>query len=371
MIIDKWNRDCSKLTVSGIRANIPQRLFVKDMRRFLLQVLRSVILCIGGIILGINFIPMELTIFNFFIWTIFAIVQGTLMIGVWVLGHECGHQAFSDKYYWNDLLGYILHTILLVPYFSWQHSHAVHHRRTNHIDMGETHVPKKDKSDKSDKSDKQHINIASRIYNLVYFFIRLFFGWYMYLLIGTTGGPARGFTSHFLVPNELFSIKRPLLLAKVLISNLGLFGVGYLLYLLSNTYGGLTIFVLYIYPYLISNMWLVFYTLMQHTDKKVLHYGGDKWNWLKGALLTIDRPYHPIINWLHYDIGHTHVCHHLFHELPSYHSVEATIYIRSYLKDIGMDDLYNYNDRNLLDEINDVAEKCNYVHEVYEDVWSF
>ena len=44
---------------------------------------------------------------------------------------------------WRPLrrAGYALHTLLLVPYFSWQRSHAVHHQHTNHITKGETHVP--------------------------------------------------------------------------------------------------------------------------------------------------------------------------------------------------------------------------------------
>jgi fatty acid desaturase len=33
----------------------------------------------------------------------------------------------------QDTVGYILHSLLLVPYFSWQRSHAVHHSKTNHL----------------------------------------------------------------------------------------------------------------------------------------------------------------------------------------------------------------------------------------------
>lgn len=53
------------------------------------------------------------------IWVLYACVNGTIATGLWVLGHECGHKAFSNSDLKNDLLGYILHTPLLVPYFSW------------------------------------------------------------------------------------------------------------------------------------------------------------------------------------------------------------------------------------------------------------
>lgn len=52
-------------------------------------------------------------------------------------------------------------------------------------------------------------------------------GWPVYLIFGTTGGPARGFTSHFIVPNKLFPKDK---LVKVGISNLGLMIVFFALY---------------------------------------------------------------------------------------------------------------------------------------------
>lgn len=33
--------------------------------------------------------------------------------------HECGHQAFSESQAVNDAVGLILHSCLLVPYYSW------------------------------------------------------------------------------------------------------------------------------------------------------------------------------------------------------------------------------------------------------------
>jgi len=53
-------------------------------------------------------------------------------------------------------------------------------------------------------------------------------GWPMYLLVGVTGGPARGFTSHFIVPNKLFQNR---LLFPVHISTFGLCAMFYILYL--------------------------------------------------------------------------------------------------------------------------------------------
>jgi fatty-acid desaturase len=76
-------------------------------------------------------------------WITYALITGTVAMGNWVIAHECGHGAFSRNKKLQDAVGFTLHSALLVPYFSWQRSHAVHHAHTNHIDAGETHVPEK------------------------------------------------------------------------------------------------------------------------------------------------------------------------------------------------------------------------------------
>lgn len=45
--------------------------------------------------------------------------QGAVCTGVWVIAHECGHQSFSKWQNVNDAVGLLLHTALLVPYYSW------------------------------------------------------------------------------------------------------------------------------------------------------------------------------------------------------------------------------------------------------------
>jgi omega-6 fatty acid desaturase (delta-12 desaturase) len=58
---------------------------------------------------------------------------GLTWTGIWVLAHECGHGGFVAQEWLNDTVGFIFHTVLYVPYFSWKFSHAKHHHYTNHM----------------------------------------------------------------------------------------------------------------------------------------------------------------------------------------------------------------------------------------------
>ena len=103
-------------SLQDIKNIIPKRLFVKDESRFMISAFYTVSLSLMCIKLG-SFIPLNIWFLP--VWILYAIVTGTVWTGVWVIAHECGHFAFSNKQWKNDLLGFILHTPLLVPYFSW------------------------------------------------------------------------------------------------------------------------------------------------------------------------------------------------------------------------------------------------------------
>ena len=106
-------------------------------------------------------------------------------------------------------------------------------------------------------------------------------------------------------------------------------------------------------------MWLVTYTILQHTDKKIPHYGSDTFTWLRGALSTIDRKYPYIIDEMHHHIGSTHILHHLSYSIPHYYAKQATNELK-----LVLGDKYNYDSTPFYIALYKTMNVCNYVEEV-------
>jgi hypothetical protein len=126
-------------TKKEVLAVIPAKCFEKNTALSMMYAATSVALTLSCLAIGWNFIPLQIQFLP--IWALYAAVTGTVATGCWVIAHECGHGAFSNNNLLQDAVGYVLHTALMVPYMSWQRSHAVHHAFTNHMTLGETHVP--------------------------------------------------------------------------------------------------------------------------------------------------------------------------------------------------------------------------------------
>jgi fatty acid desaturase len=75
------------------------------------------------------------------VYTLYTVIAGMIMTGIWILAHECGHGAFSPSKKVNNLVGFVLHSSLLVPYYSWKISHSHHHKATGDLQRDTVYVP--------------------------------------------------------------------------------------------------------------------------------------------------------------------------------------------------------------------------------------
>ena len=356
-------------TRAAVLSKIPEECFKKDTAKSLMYAAISTAMTVGCGLLAYAFLPLQAAWWP--AWFAYAFVNGTIATGCWVIAHECGHNAFSDNRFIQDAVGYALHSVLLVPYFSWQRSHAVHHSRTNHLTEGETHVPYVKGELKGDLNIKAKESLGEGPFAILQLVTHLVFGWPAYLLTGATGGSARGVTNHFL-PNvntgalELFpgSWKK-----KVYYSDVGVFAFIGVLAAWVATCGWAPFLALYVGPYMFVNFWLVLYTWLQHTDVDVQHLAAEQWSYIKGAFLTIDRPYGPVFDFLHHRIGSTHVAHHVECAIPHYKATEATEALKS-----NFPDYYLYDPTPIWRAMMRVASKCVAVEERGEGkdaMWTF
>ena len=276
-------------------------------------------------------IPLELSAAP--LWLLYAVVTGTVAGGCWVIAHECGHHAFHPNRRLEAAVGFVLHSLLLVPYFSWQHSHAVHHAHCNHLEGGETHVPLRAESAAGRRVMAWRRRLGPTLFGGLNLLIYLLLGWPLYLLIGVAGGEDHGWpASHLWNGGPFRHGDRPLfpqsLRRRLLLSNLGLLAMLLLLALAAVQWSAARVLCVYGLPYLVINAWLVAYTWLQHTDTDIPHFSTAQWSWAKGALQTVDRPYGPLLNLLHHGIGSTHVCHHINARIPHYNAWSATALLR-------------------------------------------
>jgi omega-6 fatty acid desaturase (delta-12 desaturase) len=47
---------------------------------------------------------------RFTLWSLYTFWTGLFATGLWVIAHECGHQAFSESKLINNTVGWILHS---------------------------------------------------------------------------------------------------------------------------------------------------------------------------------------------------------------------------------------------------------------------
>ncbi|KAG8824296.1 hypothetical protein FRC17_009134, partial [Serendipita sp. 399] len=156
--------------------------------------------------------PELKTLAYYVLWSLYGYAAGLVATGLWVIAHECGHQAFSESKLINNTMGWILHS-----------AHAKHHASTGHMTMDQVFVPKTRSELKLPpldvaRDDPLGINVSNEVMAemwealgdsplsaATYGALQLLFGWPLYLIRNATGQRSYPrFTNHFQPSSVIF-----------------------------------------------------------------------------------------------------------------------------------------------------------------------
>ncbi|TCD65363.1 hypothetical protein EIP91_002761 [Steccherinum ochraceum] len=274
-------------------------------------------------------------------WMAYWFWQSVAWAGIFTLAHEAGHDNVSQHKYLNYSVGYVLHSFLLAPHFSWRATHNAHHKYTNSMEHDENWVPRTREMlgipEHHEGTDYEELLGEAPLFILGRLVLQQILGWPAYLIDNTLGSPVYpAWTNHFSPYSPLFKPKERFLIA---MSDVGVAIMAVILYRWTQDVGSANLMKLYVIPWLLSNHWLVMLTFLHHSDPSIPHYRSGEWTWLRGGLATVDRP---LLGWagrffLH-NVSHDHVAHHLFPHIPFYNLPNVTKAIRPVLKEH-----YNYD----------------------------
>ncbi|KAI9277110.1 fatty acid desaturase-domain-containing protein [Phascolomyces articulosus] len=324
-------------SIKEIRDTIPAHCFHRDTFRSFLYLFHDLFLVF---ILGYTatyFSTASTFPLRICLWILYWIAQGIVFSGIWVLGHECGHYAFSQSKIINNLIGSLLHYPLLTPYHSLRITHGLHHKGTGHMSKEQSFLPMtrskiglppRTADPEGDGPHKMFDDTPIAV--LLEMLIGFSTGLPLFILTNAGGQlyPDSWWTSHFNPYCPIFDKHQ---FSDVIQSIIGISTMfGFLIYL-GQTLGFWTIIQFYVMPYMASNIILTVIFYLQHIHPSIPHYRENVWNFHRGAALTVDRSYGSILDHFFHHVGDTHVVHHFFSRIPHYHAIEATRYIKKAL----------------------------------------
>ena len=263
-------------TIKQVRDAIPPHCFERSALRGFAYIARDIFLLASTFYLWCNYVTPSTVpskTLRFILWAIYGFIQGLFGTGLWVIAHECGHQSFSPSKILNDTTGWVLHSALLVPYFSWKISHGKHHKSTGHMERDMVFLPKTREvyagRVRRRVEEISELTEEAPLVTALVLIGRQLIGWPMYLLQNKTGhdnherqseGRGAGKRNGLMGGVNHFDPSSPLYDAKdakyIALSDLGLGLAALALYEVAQSFGWGNLLVWYFVPYLWVNHWL-------------------------------------------------------------------------------------------------------------------
>ncbi len=300
------------VTIGTIRDLIPKECHVIDPVRSWLTVLRVVVvMAVAQALLA----QVELTSGVALFYEIPALLAawlfaGWAFTGVFVLGHDCAHMAFSERRWVNSLVGHLCLSAEFTGFHNWRIWHNYHHAKTQ-LRTEDPDWPEKmltlPEYKKAALGEKAHV--------------RLGFGTPLGLLVGFWVGMFRRTFMQTMAPQIQLArgAKRELLFSSLfMVASVGAVSYGLVHYL-----GAFALIKYYYVPSFIAAAHGAMLTYLHHTSADSLVFDKGTWTPLRGQVIsTFNVRFPRVIEALWLDIN-IHLPHHLAPKIPWYNLRKA------------------------------------------------
>ncbi|CAA6658338.1 unnamed protein product [Spirodela intermedia] len=290
-------------TLGDLKRAIPPHCFERSALRSFSHLARDLILSATLLYLAISFIPLLPSRLQIVAWPVYWAAQGAVLTALWILGHECGHNAFSPyslSTTSSEWCSTPLSSSLTSPgsTATATTTPTQQHRPRRGVGPQDQAQPVPP-GQVPEQPPRPCRRLAGRAHGR---------------LAAVPGLQHREpLLRPFCQPlRSLRPIYNDRERTQVIISDLGVLATVALLLKLCAAYSPAAVVGLYVLPWMVANGFIV-------------------WEWFKGALATVDRDFGPVLNKVLHNFTETHVAHHLFSKMPHYHALEATRAIRPIL----------------------------------------
>ncbi|KAI1704196.1 fatty acid desaturase domain-containing protein [Ditylenchus destructor] len=214
-------------------------------------------------------------------------LMGMFLSGLFMIGHDCGHDTFSDNIILNDIAGLLAHAPLLTPEEEYHSSSWLEHQLAKVPFMG-------------------------------------FFKWHFGVML--SGVPDGCYYWPF---SKLFVNNTERL--QCFVSTALCFACSAIAFKVCD-YSVYSFVKYYFIPILFYGFWMVMVTTLQHAEDETEVYEQGTWTYVKGQAQTVDRQYGLVPDFVLHHITDGHVAHHFFQRIPHYHLLEATKAVKKVLE---------------------------------------
>ena len=286
-MIDRSTLDPS-LKIRDILDTLPKEVFVKNPKKAWFKVLVNIV-CVGLGYWGVAVAP-------WYILPVMWIFLGTSLIGLFVLGHDCGHRSFSNRIWVNDLVGHILFLPLIYPFHAWRIMHNHHHKHTNKLEEDNTWTP----------FSPEEFEQLPAWHQWWYQRMRGSFWW--------LGSVAHWAVSHF--DWRLFTGKQREQVRFSVLLVIVTAAIAFPLVFLNFGIWGFVKF--WLLPWLVYHFWMSTFTIVHHTLPTIPFKPENQWHEASAQLCgTVHCKYPWWVEFLCHDIN-VHIPHHLTTAIPWY-----------------------------------------------------